>query len=445
MGLRDYLVLALGIISVPLALADAYLGLLAYSWLAFMRPQSLVWSMDVKETRLQFYVAIVLLFRVAFTPGPKVRLRTPTKVFLALWFWFGVSTLFSTSPTLSEQPFIDFCKVAIAVLLITGLVRERYQLKWLIVLLALCPGVWGVKFGQYFLFNYGAMSGHGGPMGQDNNDTALFIAMGIPLLVYATSEIRNRWGRLALYGAAGLSVPGIILTGSRGGLIALVVALVLTIGRKTDLWKAVLVGAVVAAGVMFLIPERQAERYETIETYEEDASAMGRIDAWKTCIEMAKARPLVGVGFGQDAYMQAFGNHNPHGAIPRAAHSVWFSLLAETGFVGLGIYVLLMVVCIRETHRVMKEVKELGLGRDHWAWGYSAGLQAALIVFAVAGSFLSKARFEYVFALMMTTVPLRMIWDEEREAIEAADEEGAEDDEAEAPLPIETIRAGRAV
>ena len=47
---------------------------------------------------------------------------------------------------------------------------------------------------------------------------------------------------------------------------------------------------------MFL-PQKYIGRIRTIQTYEQDASAMGRINAWYFALNLAKDRPLVGGGF----------------------------------------------------------------------------------------------------------------------------------------------------
>ena len=406
MGIRDVLMLVLGYGCVPLALYSAYYGLLAYCWLSFMRPQSLVWSQAVQSARITLVIGAVLIGRALLTAGPKVRLRRPTALFLGLWAWFGVCTLTSTHAELSWEELIKFSKVGVAVVLITGLVRTRGQLKWLMLLLAACPGIWAVKFGLYFARTGGGMSESGGPIGMDNNDTAMFIALSIPLLVLVGSTVAGKWWRRGLYAAGALAVPGVMLTGSRGGLLAMALAGGLAVWRKTTWWKAVLVGAAGLAVGLAIMPRQQEQRYETIESYEQDTSAMGRIWAWQVSLAMAADRPITGVGFGQDAYLREYEHYQTvQGDFPHAAHSVWFSLIGETGYVGLGLYVSLIVSVLMSTRRVMRGATRAGRGRN-WAWNYAAALQCAVLTFALAGTFLSQARFEFIFALCMVAVPL---------------------------------------
>ncbi len=406
MGIRDVIILILGYGCVPLALYNAYYGLLAYCWLSFMSPQSLVWSPTVQTARIIFAVGIALIVRAVFSSGPRLRLRGPTIAFLALWAWFGICTLTSTHRDLSVDPFVQFCKVGVAVVLITGLVRTRGQLKWLVLLLALCPGFYAVKLGLFFVRG-GVMTHHGGPQGMDNNDTAMFIAMSIPMLVFAAGEVKNRWGRYGLYAAAGLAAPAIIATTSRGGMLAMMAAMALTVWRKTKWWKAIIVGAVVSVAVLAIIPPQTEQRYRTIESYEEDRSAMGRIRAWETSLVMAGDRPAVGVGFGVKAYIAEYDRYKRDSQDrPHVAHSVWFSALGQTGYVGLGLYLTLMGAVFW----AMKRVRRLSAGikgnKGAWARNYAAMLECTMLTFIVGATFLSKLEFEYIYAICMVSVPL---------------------------------------
>lgn len=424
MGIRDILMLIVGYACVPLALYDAYYGLLAYCWLSFMRPQTLVWSAGVQSARITFAVAIALIVRTLLTPWPWVRFRGPTVAFLALWAWYGVCTVTSMHPESSQEALIQFSKVGVACLLVTGLVRSQWQLKWLIVLLALCPGFYGLKLGQFFLRG-ATETQHGGPMGMDNNDTAMFIAMGIPLLVFAASQVWRRWLKYGLYAAAGLSVPAVIVTGSRGGILAMALALGFTIWRKTTWWKAVIVGTLAALLVFTVTPGQTMERYETMQEYEQDPSAMGRLRAWQVCMAMAADRPT-GVGFGQDAYMREYDSYKVHPEDrPHAAHSVWFSLIGETGYIGLGLYACLVASVLVTTQWIMRRSAREGRARRSWAWNYAAALQCSLLAFAVGGTFLSQARFEFVYALCMVAVPLAHLAEEEAARAALPEPDGA--------------------
>jgi len=251
-------------------------------------------------------------------------------------------------------------------------------------------------------------------MGMDNNDTALFIAMSIPMLVFAAGTVKKKMGRGLLYATAALAVPGVILTGSRGGLLAMITALALTVWRKTKWWKAVILAGVVSVTVLAIIPGRVKQRYETIKSYHKDPSAMARIWAWQTSLAMAADRPLTGVGFGQKAYMAAYNAYKVHEKDrPHVAHSVWFGALGQTGYVGLGLYLILISTVFWTTRRIRKISTDADDNRFMWARNYATMLECTLLTFIVGATFLSKVEFEYIYAIYMLSVPIWYVLIEE--------------------------------
>lgn len=424
MGIRDILLLLLGYACVPLALWSAYWGLMGYCWLSYMRPQSLVWNEGVQSARMVFLVGIALIVRTIFSEGPRVRLRAITLVFIALWAWLGVATLYSRHVEFSQEAFLEFSKAAVAVILITGLVRSRQQYRWLYILLAACPGIWALDYGMYFISSGGASTQEGAG-GMDNNDMALFISMALPLLVFGACEVRRKWVRLGMYGVAALAVPAVMVTTSRGGLLAVAAAIGLTVARKMRWWKAALCLALVGGIGLAIVPKDAMKRYETIGTYQEDSSAMGRINAWKTARAMAGDRPLTGIGIGTECFLAEY---NAYKQIPEdkphVAHSVWFSMLGEAGYVGLALFILLTALSILSARRVMALARRRGPDLN-WAWNYAAGIQAAIITFAIGGSFLSQNRFEYIYAIFMMTVPLRHLVELEANPAESIGQEAS--------------------
>src|SRR6185295_1803697 len=130
---------------------------------------------------------------------------------------------------------------------------------------------------------------------------------------------------------------------SRGALLAIVAMLAffwLKTRAKAMTGLMLLVLVPVAIGLM---PEKWEERMRTIQTYEEDASAMGRLNAWRMAFNLAQDRPLVGGGF--EIYTQeVFARYAPDPTDVHAAHSIYFQMLGEHGFVGLSLFLLLWLL-----------------------------------------------------------------------------------------------------
>lgn len=407
MGFRDVLMTLLGFGCIPLALYDAFWGLMAYCWLSFMKPQSLVWSAGTRSARFTFMVAICLILRALATPGRKFRLAGPSTFFVLFWAWMGISVLRSYNLSESLIFYEKFSKIAIAVLLLTGLVRTRLQFKQIFILMAMCPGLYAIRLGL-FLLRGGVRTHHGGPLGMDNNDTALFIAIGMPLLAFAVVEVQSRWRRRGLYATALLAVPAVIAGGSRGGMLAMGAAGIITLWRKTNWVKVAIYGMLLLPVAVALVPERTMTRYETLENYEQDESARMRLWAWETSLNMGQHRPLTGIGIGQGVFLQEYNRFKTHPVDePHVAHSIWFTTLAGTGWVGLGLFVAMIVSAFRMCRRIRK----LAASRPdfQWASDYAAGIQCGIVAFCIGGSFLSQVGFEFAYAVFLLAVPLEVI------------------------------------
>lgn len=396
MGIRDLVLTFLGWGCVPLALYNSYYGVLGYVWLSVMKPQSLVWSASVADSRMAFAVMIALLAKFFFFSDEKIRFTRPMIWFFLLWGWFALCALSSNYISQSLSALLDFSKIIIGPFLVTCIITNMPRFRGFIALLAACTGFYALKMGL-FLFT-GGTTVHGGPMGLDNNDTALFIAMGIPLLLYVGLELKGKWLKRGYLLAAALSGPAVIATSSRGGMLSMALAFGLVIWLRFKTAKTFLLIPAVAIALYSVMPASVLQRYQTIDDYEVDSSAVGRISAWKTATNIANHN-LFGAGFGQDAYLAMYPQYQTtEEETPRAAHSAWFQLLGESGYLGLVLFLALIIttaklgLSLRKKH--LKGIGNEEIGR------YADMLLVTLAVYIVGATFLSQARFEFFYYVL---------------------------------------------
>src|SRR5205814_9400027 len=120
---------------------------------------------------------------------------------------------------------------------------------------------------------------------------------------------------------------------------------------------AALIVAGTTAALFAVAPESWFGRMETIGDYEIESSAASRIAVWKWTWGFALEHPYVGGGFGVftlDA-----------GSIPGRsgwleAHNIFFSTLGKHGFIGLGLYCLLILSIYRSCLVVQKRMIQHG-------------------------------------------------------------------------------------
>jgi probable O-glycosylation ligase (exosortase A-associated) len=174
----------------------------------------------------------------------------------------------------------------------------------------------------------------------------------------------------------------------------------------------------VPLALMFM-PEKWHERMQTIENYEQDESAMSRINAWTTAVNVAKDRPLVGGGFDLH-YAGVFASYATEPNGDRPAHSIYYQVLGEHGFAGLALFLLLWILVWRDASWIIRQSqshKEL-----HWASDLARMIQASLVGYAVGGAFLNLAYYDVPYNLLVVLVLTRMLV--EKEIKGAAQEQG---------------------
>ena len=188
-------------------------------------------------------------------------------------------------------------------------------------------------------------------------ELAAALVAGLVLSLALASVLK---GKPALRFLVALAVPlcavGVLLTGSRGGLIALMVALAgfIVVGAKWRGRIVVLTVAVVIAGFGFYTYAASEDLRSRVTSV---GSGSGRIDLWTVGWRMVEENPLDGVGIGN------FPVASPHfvlvpGDVARAqyvaysdkvAHNTYLEIWAETGLVGLALFVCLVSFCVRSS------------------------------------------------------------------------------------------------
>jgi putative inorganic carbon (hco3(-)) transporter len=169
----------------------------------------------------------------------------------------------------------------------------------------------------------------------DPNRSAMNLGLVVPLAVAFLARKESGWGwRLVCALAVVMAVVAIVFTFSRGGFIGLTAAMCVWALREQKKLRSVLLGVALAAGLAVFAPKSFWERNETVTTFHEDASAMGRVYAWQVTSRISLDKPLLGVGAGSFRFAwPLYAPPESHRAY--VAHNIFLDVIGELGWVGL--------------------------------------------------------------------------------------------------------------
>jgi probable O-glycosylation ligase (exosortase A-associated) len=211
---------------------------------------------------------------------------------------------------------------------------------------------------------------------------------------FLSTTVSSKWIKLGMYGAMGLSGIAVLGSQSRGaflGLLVMVVFLWLK-GNKRFLSAMILVPVVVLS--IGFMPQEWVSRMDSIGNYEQDTSAMGRLNAWRMVINLANDRPLVGGGF-EPYSPKTFEMYAPEPTDLHSAHSIYFQMLGEHGYVGLALFLSLGITVWMTARRIIKASRDCsGYAREA---DLARAIQVSLIGFAAAGAFVNIAYWDFVY------------------------------------------------
>lgn len=406
--MRDILVTLIVLGSLPFILRRPIFGAIMWVWISVMNPHTQGWgfarSMPFAAIIAGTFIISVLASKEKF-PLPKTGV---VAAFILFALWPSVTALFAINPDKIGTLWSRWNKIALMTLFVLVVLRSRKEINWLVWTIFISLGYYGVKGGIFTL----ATGGHyrvWGPIGtfiDGNNEMALALVTLIPLIYYLFMVAEKKWLKVGLAVAMFLSAVAALGSYSRGALLA-IVAMTGFLWLKSPHKGRLAMLLVLAAPFLFaMMPEQWHNRMESIGTYQSDSSAMGRINAWWMAFNLANDRPIFGGGF--DVYdRHVFGMYAPNPTDVHAAHSIYFQVLGEHGWVGLAFYLALGILTWRSASlvtRLTKEDPEL-----RWAHQLVTMLKVSLVGFAVGGAFLSLAYFDVPYFIMAIIVATRVL------------------------------------
>lgn len=406
--MRGILFLLIFLSSLPLIFVSPFYGVLIWYVFSFGNFHTLTWGF-LDNLYYAYIIAILTGISWVISPTEKVRLPLTPLVVLTLLFsvWMTITSFFALGPAGDVQDIWVFVhKILLMCLVGYALMTTRQRVDQLIWVVVLSVGIWGVKGTISVILHGGVSVGIHGPdagVAGSNNEFGVALVMILPLLFYRQQLAANRHLRRALLIMGVLICFAIVFTFSRAGFVALCAAGAVFWLRSRFKFATGALILFVGLSIYLLAPQAWFNRMETIETYEKDPSATGRLDFWQISLRIAELHPIVGGGFHVTYYPEIAnrmleGTTLPRLKIPRATHSIWFEALSEHGWVGLALFVAIAGYSLYNCSWLIRHTR----GRPDLDWANLLGRmgQSALVGFWAAGSFNSMAYFDEYWCII---------------------------------------------
>jgi putative inorganic carbon (hco3(-)) transporter len=399
--MRDLALMLIIVGGTLVALRRPWIGIIMWTWVSIMNPHE-GFGYAVATWPVATIVGGGTLIGFVLTRDRQwPMVGPPAWATLAFSIWICITLPFSMYYDESFPLWLRSAKIFLMLFVTLSLINDERKLKAFIWIMVFSVGFVGVKGGIFTILTGGnhRVWGLGGFMA-GNNEVGLALATIIPMMRYLQLQMVKPWARRAMGLAMLLCAVTMLGTQSRGALLALA-AMGFFLWLKNDkkvLW-AVLMVVIATAGLSFM-PDAWWDRMNTIQTYKSDESAQGRINAWWNAWNLAKDN-FFGGGFMMYTY-EVFAKYAPVPEDVHAAHSIYFQVLGEHGFVGLFLFMLIGAL----TWLTARQLIAAGRIRPELRWAADLGamVQASMVGYGVAGAFLSLTYYDLPYNIMAIAV-----------------------------------------
>ncbi len=377
-------------------LFNPYAGSLTFIAFYYLRPVDFFPQLGM--LRIPLFIASVTstgLFVRLLLSRQKLIEGWYVKWFIAWWIAMFLSVPLSLYRSQSLSAAQDFAKSVAMVWMIYMTIRTERHLMFTVRAVALMAlwlagsGIYNYMTGNVELSGELKRAGAESGMLGDPNDLAAYILMLFPLCYYLFFNDPKRWLKI-VYGITMVTIlVAVVYTGSRGGFLGLVALLFLLWLFSKRKVLGLFIGLAVFAAVWFAAPPQYRERIRSITNYEQDESAMNRVEYRKAAVRMFKHNPITGIGLANFSnFARDFGA--PGDQTP---HNMYYFVLAELGAVGVFVFANIWLRSLRAAWQIARA--------NSWLL-HALGMGAfiGLLDLMVTGYFLGITYYPYQYILM---------------------------------------------
>jgi len=422
--MRDLLVLVIIFAAAPFCLINPSFGMLMWFWVTYFNPHRFTWSYAHNFPVAMVIAIPTLAGALIGKKSLRALLTTESVLLLALWVWFYLTyfhaqgvPLFSANMADARYEIDHISKILLMTFVMLVVINSREKLRNVLLVTALSLGMLGLKSTLFGIATGGNSRVLGPPDSflWENNAYGLALNMCLPLLFFLGSDETRGWLKMTYRVLFVACIISILLTYSRGGLVGLAVVItVLTLRSRHKVVGGLLLATTVFLVISFAPPAWMA-RMGNFVSGQLDSSANMRFTSWTVAWRVAQDYPMGG-SFDTvpnvDVYRRYQPNPLPENAASSGPHSIYFQLLADQGYVGLTLFLLLIGSCLWTLYSARRGAARLGSAP--WLVPYSRMVETAIVAFMVSGAFLGVVYLDVIYQMIGLTIILKMLYRQER-------------------------------
>ncbi|WP_019028742.1 putative O-glycosylation ligase, exosortase A system-associated [Colwellia piezophila] len=410
--MTDLIILFTLLVFIIVGFAKPQIAIMGYLWIDLVTPQKIAYGfMAGKPLSMVMAIVCILSFIIHLKKLNSIENKKVIVLLFTFAIWITLTTSFSLFPEQAWAKWDWAFKTIVIMALIPFTIKNNKDLEALIWVFLLSVAFYTISAGAKTALGGG---GYGARLisGGDNNGLsesstlALVAVVCLPLLVHFFNNTlllrRTKSYQVFIFALICTAIFTVIGSYARTGLIGLALfGYFMFIKSKHKFGGLMLL--LIGAGIVFTFaPEAWFNRMGTIENSSADSSALGRIVVWKWTVEFASSH-IFGGGF--NAYLANLGlldlfhdNQNiSFAAKAKAFHSIYFEVLGEHGFIGLAIYLSIILTLLSQLKKIAKT------RTCQWELGLSKALSQSLLLFCVCGAFVGVA-FQPIFYILTAFV-----------------------------------------
>lgn len=399
-------------------LKDGVFGIYIYQLVYFLNPQTKWWFQDIPNIRYAFITSIAILIgywvrkkqyqEIHFFHAPQIK------------WWAGMTTLMialslvAVAPDLHSEFTSYYIKYFMFGFFCYKIVNTPKHFEGLI---------WVYLTGEFYLgwlaygigrTNNGRLDGVGTADAPDNNFAAALILSSVPVLLFYLME-GNRWQKILAFIYIIFVCNALVLIGSRGAFVGLVVgilyfaySILLTKSKVLLLRTKIKVLVCIVASVacfLFLADKTFWERMNTLgeinvkggyfKSNEAVDTGADRTGLWLVALDVVRDHPL---GLGVWGFQTVSRSYVPSELMGKssikAVHSIYFQTLVDCGYLGLAIFLMM----IGSNFRVMRKAQRFLLqNQNNYAYLLGVSISAGLVSLLTAFTFIDGLYVEILY------------------------------------------------